>query len=146
MGAKTYDPQKVKLSLGGQIASGYADGTFISVERDEDSWSKVVGADGEVSRAKSANTAATLTLTLAQTSPFNDILSALAALDEVSAAGIFPVILKDNGGTTLISSGAGWVKKPPTVVMGKVVEGREWVLDLGKTIFFAGGNTDSDAA
>jgi hypothetical protein len=146
MGAKTYDPQKVKLSLGGQIASGYVDGTFISVERDEDSWTKVVGADGEVSRAKSANTAATLTLTLAQTSPFNDILSALAAADEVNSAGVFPVILKDNGGNTVISSGAGWVKKPPVAAFSKTVEGREWVIDLGKTVFFAGGNTDSDAA
>jgi hypothetical protein len=146
MGVKTYDPQQVSLSMGGQIASGFADGTFISVERDEDTFNKVTGADGQVSRSKTANKSATLTLTLAQTSPFNDILSALAAADEVSSTGVFPVILKDNSGTTIVSSGAGWIRKPPTSGFGKEIENREWVIDMASTIFFVGGNTDSDAA
>lgn len=145
MGVKTYDPQKVALSLGGQIMSGFADGTFISIERDENSFEKVTGADGDVSRSKTANKSATLTLTLNQTSPSNDILSALAALDEVASSGVFPVILKDNSGTTVVSSGAGWIRKPPTSGFGKVIETREWVIDLAATIFFIGGNTDSDA-
>jgi hypothetical protein len=83
---------------------------------------------------------------LAQTSPFNDILSALAAADEVSSTGVFPVILKDNSGTTIVSSGAGWIRKPPTSGFGKEIENREWVIDMASTIFFVGGNTDSDAA
>jgi hypothetical protein len=145
-GVKTYDPQQVSLSIGGQIASGFADGTFISVEPDEDTFTKVTGADGDVSRSKTANESATLTLTLAQTSPFNDILSALAAADKVSSTGVFPVIIKDNSGTTVVSSGAGWIRRLPTSGFGKEIENREWIIDMGKTIFFVGGNTDSDAA
>lgn len=146
MGVKTYDPQQVSLSLGGQIASGFADGTFINIERDEDTFTKVSGADGEVSRAKSANTAALLTLTLAQTSPYNDILSAFAALDELDGSGIVPMILKDGSGRTVASSAAAWIRKPPAAPFGKEVDNREWAIDLGKTLFFIGGNADSDAA
>jgi hypothetical protein len=140
MGLGTVDPQQVNVSIGGNIITGFADGTFLNVERDEDTWNKVVGADGSVARSKSANKAATLTLTLLQTSPSNDILSALAALDEETGDAEIPIIIKDNSGTTLVSAPESWIQKPPAIVYGKEVQNREWVFALSKTTFFAGGN------
>ena len=84
MPVHTYDPANVIVSIGGTPMSGFADGTFVMVSRDEDIFSKVSGADGEVSRAKSNNRSGSLTLTLMQTSMSNDVLSAIAVLDEIS--------------------------------------------------------------
>ena len=140
MAVHTYDPANVIVSIGGTPMSGFADGTFVMVSRDEDAFSKVSGADGEVSRAKSNNRSGSLTLTLMQTSMSNDILSAIALLDEVSNTGIVPVLVKEIGTDTILMSGEGWIKKIPDASYGKEVENREWVLDLATVNMFEGGN------
>ena len=53
MSVRTYDPKAVAVLIGGVPIGGFADGTFISVERDNDTFQKVSGSDGIVSRAKS---------------------------------------------------------------------------------------------
>ena len=55
--------------------SGFADGTFLTVDRDDDQWAKVTGADGTSTRIKSNNRSGNMTLTLKQSSPSNDVLS-----------------------------------------------------------------------
>ena len=140
MSVHTYDPANVIISIGGFPMSGFADGTFVTVARDEDIFAKVTGADGEVSRAKSNNRSGSLSLTLQQTSMSNDILSAIALTDEVSNAGVVPVLVKEIGTSTILMSGEGWVKKMPDAVFSKDVENREWVLDLATLNMFEGGN------
>ncbi len=140
MAVRTFDPANVIISIGGVPMSGYADGTFVMVARDEDAFTKVSGADGEVSRAKSNNRSGTLTLTLMQTSMSNDILSAIALLDETSNAGIVPVLVKEIGTLTILMSGEGWIKKFPDASYSKDVENREWILDLASLNMFEGGN------
>ena len=144
MAVRTYDPKQVAVLVSGVPMSGFADGTFISVERDEDAFSKVSGADGIVSRAKSNNSMGTLTLTLAQTSPSNDVLSALATLDELTNAGIFPIIVKDNSGRSIHFSSNAWVKKVPAAGYAKEVGNREWIFDLADYSPFIGGNSTFD--
>ena len=139
--AKTVDPNDVQIICGGNIASGYADGTFISISNDEELYSKSVGADGEVSRARMNNTSGTVTLTLQQTSPFNAVLSAFYAADKAGNNGVFPFMMKEAGtGTTLIFSQSAWVQDLPDVNYSKSVETREWTIALGKTDWFIGGN------
>lgn len=140
MAVRTYDPADVIVSIGGVPMSGYADGTFVTVARDEDAFTKVSGADGEVSRAKSNNRSGMLTLTLLQTSMSNNVLSAFALADEIANAGIVPVLVKEIGTSTILMSGEGWIKKFPDVAFSKDVETREWVLDLATLNMFEGGN------
>jgi len=140
MPVHTFDPANVIVSIGGTPMSGFADGTFVIVSRDEDIFSKISGADGEVSRAKSNNRSGSLTLTLMQTSMSNDVLSAIAVLDEISNAGIVPVLVKEIGTSTILMAGEGWVKKMPDAAYSKNVENREWVLDLATVNMFEGGN------
>ena len=140
MPVHTFDPATVIVSIGGTPMSGLADGTFVMVSRDEDIFSKVSGADGEVSRAKSNNRSGSLTLTLMQTSMSNDVLSAIAVLDEISNTGIVPVFVKEIGTSTILMAGEGWVKKMPDVSYSKEIENREWVLDLAIVNMFEGGN------
>jgi hypothetical protein len=131
MPVKTYSPGDVALSIGGNIITGYADGTFITVERETDAMTKVVGSDGEVSRTRSANYSGMLTLTLKQTSDGNRILGAYLLDDESDGSGVFDVLLADNLDNKIFSS-EGWCRKGPNEEFSNEETNREWVIDLAR--------------
>jgi len=131
---QTYSPQDTILTIDGNIISGYADGTFVSVEREVDAYTKVVGADGEVSRTRSANRSGTLTLTLKQTSDSNRVLGSLMLQDETDDSGSFDCYVKDNLGNKLFT-GIGWIRKVPTFEYGSDESNREWAIDLATVTF-----------
>lgn len=140
MAVRTFDPGQVTVSVDGITISGFADGTFIIAERTEESFTKVVGADGQVSRSKSNNRSGTFTITLLQTSPSNETLSALLARDEKNGNAIVPVLIKDNLGTSRLFTGTGWIQKMPNVEYGKEISNREWVIDCAEMDFNIAGN------
>ena len=139
MPIKTYDPKSVIITVGGVPMQGFADGTFVTVNRLNDSYSRHAGADGEVARAKSNDRRGEMTLTLAQTSLSNDILSGILVLDEKRNRGVVPIAVKDLSGTTTFFSGTGWIRKPPDSPFGKEIDNREWVFDLAEVDVFIGG-------
>lgn len=128
MALRTYDPKEVSIIAGGEIVQGYADGTFISIERDEDTWALQIGADGEGARSKSNNRSGTITLTLQQTSASNAILNALAQADELSNGGVFSVLVRDNNGGSLAAAETAWIQKPSNQEYGREAGEREWVI------------------
>jgi hypothetical protein len=142
MSVRTYDPKQVLVIIGGIPMSGFADGAFVSVERTSDTFTKVSGADGIISRAKTNDRSGALKFTIAQTSPSNDVLTGIAITDELSNAGVVPVLIKDNSGRSVFVSAFGWVKKPPTSEFAKDITNREWTLDLADLDVFVGGNAD----
>jgi hypothetical protein len=123
--------------------SGFSDGTFLEVVRDEATWTKVVGADGYVTRGKTNNFSGTLTLTLKQSSPSNDVLSGFAAVDEVSNSGIVPILVKDLSGNSTYFSGQGWVKQYANSTFAKDITDREWTIDLAQLDLFVGSNAET---
>lgn len=137
---KTYDPKQVILTVGGAVINGFADGTFISVERSNDMFAKVVGADGITSRAKSNDKSGTITITLAQTSSGNDILSGFAARDELANEGVVSISCKDLSGRSRYFSATAWVRKVPNSEFGKEVTDREWAMDCADLEVFVGGH------
>lgn len=143
MTLSTYDPDDVTLVFFGIPISGYADGTFVSVEFNEDSFTLAVGTDGDACRAKTSNGSGRATLTLMQSSKTNDALSAVHALDILtpSGDGIGPFLMKDNSGTTLYAAEKAWIVKPPTTVFSREVESREWILESDKMVAHVGGNS-----
>lgn len=142
----TYDPREVVVTFRGIPLTGFADGTFMNLERTEDTFTESTGASGETSRAKSNNRSASLELTLQQTSPSNDVLSIAHSQDEKANAGVGEVLVKDAKGTTLVVSPAAYVKKPPAVEYGKEITGRAWTLFLSECEIFVGGNTPQSIA
>lgn len=136
----TYSPEEYSVVVGGFRMSGFADGTFVSVAADEQRYNKHVGADGKVSRARTANRAGSITITLAQTSPSNDILSAFMLADETADAGVVPIFIKDAKGTTLHFAASAWVQRVPNDDRGKTISDTVWVLDCGAIQTFLGGN------
>lgn len=140
MAVRTYDPKQVAINIGGAPMQGFADGTFLNVERENDAFQKVVGADGVVSRAKSNDRSGLATLTLVQTSPSNDLLSALAVADELQNAGVVPITVKDLEGRTTYFAGTGWIRKMADSEFSNEITNREWAIDLAEVDVFIGGN------
>jgi len=141
MAAKTYSPKKVSITVAGVIITGYADGTFVSVERAADAFTKVVGSDGEVGRVHSADRSGKITITLQQTSESNDVLSALQIADETTLTGKFPVVVKDTNGTSLYMAGDAWIMKNPNAEYSNGMSTREWSIECADLVAFAGGNS-----
>lgn len=137
---KTYDPKQVSVIFAGKIISGFADGTFVKAERNEQTWNLKVGVDGEGARAKSNNKSGKVEITLLQSSQSNDDLSALAALDELSNNGVGAVVVIDKSGRTVCAAATGWVQKPAPVEDGKEIQNRVWVIETDELDIFVGGN------
>lgn len=140
---KTFDPKDVVITFGAGILTGFADGTFITVERDEDTFSSSTGADGEPLRVKSNNKMTTVTLTLQQSSDSNTFLSAVAQLDERSNQGVVPMAVKEINGDTLVTGGRAYIVKPATIEYSKEASTRAWSIKIAEGEVFVGGNVVS---
>ena len=137
---RTYDPKKIVGTWGAIIFSGYADGTFITIERNGDLFEKRKGADGSVDRINKNANDFSATLNLMQTSLINDLLSAVMITDGLTNLGIFPLTIKDLRGNTLFFAAQAWIAKDPDDEEGDSLAGREWRFDTGPAEKFTGGN------
>lgn len=120
---RTYDPEEVNVIVNGTILTGFADGTFVNVEQDEERYTPYVGAKGEVSRAKNANKMGKITITLSQDSPSNSYMSRLANSSET-----YPVAVVDQNYGSTSGGNDSWVEKRSSLEFGKEITEREWVI------------------
>lgn len=138
-GTRTYDPAGIIFTFGGILISGYAPDTFITATRNSDAFTLQVGAGGQTCRSRSQDKSGTITVSLMQSSPTNDVLSALADIDEKTGSGLGAVLIKDVNGTTVISAENAWIKKKPEAPFAKEASIREWVIETGELDHFIGG-------
>lgn len=134
---RTYDPKQVSLIYGGQIVTGFAEGSFITVERNEDSANIQVGAQGDTTRTVSNNKSGRITVVLQQTSPSNAVFDAQRIAMELSGAGVASLLGKDNGSGDKWAGAKTWPVKPPPMGYAAETSNREWILetdDLQMTI------------
>jgi hypothetical protein len=142
-GLKIYDANEVTIIIAGiPIDSGFADGEFLRIEQDSDDFTDVVGTDGEVTRSKTNDRRATVTLILMQSATGNAVLSALNLLDKKvgSGAGVGPFLVRDKQGTSLYSASKCWIAKPPTASFGREAGPREWKVRVADIERLDGGN------
>jgi len=139
---RQYDPLDIKMSWNGIIFTGFAEGTFITVERNEDAFNMQVGSGGDVVRVKSNNRSGLATLTLMQSSPTNDLLSTKSVLDErLGVAGqVGPLSIVDFNGTTKIFALNTWIQKPAQVEFSNTASQREWMFACASIDMFIGGH------
>lgn len=139
---KEYDANEVTCNFSlFPIESGYADGEFIRIEQDNDSFSAVQGTDGEVTRSKTNQDLTTVTIILMQSSDGQAILSTIHNADKISGngAGIGPLMIRDRQGLSVFEADA-WIKGPPKVSYDRGATGREWSLHCTNVVRFDGGN------
>lgn len=142
---KTYSPDHVILTFHGIIINGYANDTFIEVERDEDTFMKYTGALGDVARSKNLNKGGKVTVTLMATAPINDFLANTALADEntvLTSPDQFygPLQIKDLAGKMECFAEIAWISKWPKIDRAKESGTVQWVFDCASIEVYPGGN------
>jgi hypothetical protein len=140
MATRTYDPGQHHASFGSIPLQGFADGTYFTVERMSEAFTSVAGAGGEVARVRMRDKRGSIKFSCMASSPTNDLLSAIAALDEAngSGQGVFQIV--DAHGTTVVLASNAWIKKLPTTEFSKELPHREWEFECENLELFVGGN------
>lgn len=141
---KNYDPDGIIVTVNAIPVQGFAPGTFVRVERDEDTFTEQVGAGGDVVRVRNRNRMGKVTITLLQSSPTNDQLSLMHRADELTAPGVVStgvgqVMVKELNGATVAGGANAWVRKPPQIEFGAEASNREWVIQVADMDMFVGG-------
>lgn len=133
----TYNFNDVSLIVGIRQIKGFEDGSEITVERDEDSFTKKVGVGGEVTRSRTNNSSGKITFSLDQFSELNQYLTNIMNLDERTGTGVIPVKLvdKSNPHNEIAIATQAWIMKPSSKSFGRESGPREWVIDCADLNF-----------
>lgn len=140
---KIYDSNQVSLVLFGiPIDSGFDEDTFIEIEFDEPVYQKVVSVDGEVTRSKTNNRSAKMTVSMMQTADANTPLSAILQLGlnvPVGGADVGAILVRDRNGLSIHTADQAWIAENPKVNYGKKGTPRQWIIETGKMLSILGG-------
>ncbi len=136
-----YDLDQMTIALGPILLDGFQEGEAVTIETPE-TFTMKVGADGKVSRSKTLNLSAIVTITLMQTSACNDLLGALHLLDRNAAngAGIVPLYIRDRGGRSVYTGAQAWIAKAPDLTFGNEASPRAWVIHVSRLNRIDAGN------
>lgn len=121
-----YDAKKVTISFAGRVITGIMDGTFVTVERDTDTFNDIVGSSGEVVLGANNDQRGSIKITLLQTSPDVDFFYGKIAEYEVTGQVTpSPVLVRDQINGFLHEASEAWVLRPPDAEYGREPTGRE---------------------
>lgn len=149
----TYSPNDITIILSQastgvtHIVSGFSEDSIVSIERNSETFELYTGADDTNTRIYKANTSATLTIPLQQTSNSNDILSQLYINDKNSrnSSGLFSITVKDNSGRSTYFSAEAYIAVVPSSEFGNSMQTREWQIQASRLEQFIGGNSSLSA-
>ena len=136
----TYSPELMTVAFNGINITGFMDGTFIEIERNEDGFTTHVGATGDVTRTRNLNRSGKVTLTLTQASPVNDLLAAMHLQDEIFGLSYGSLQIKDLSGNMTARAHQAWIMKTPKIERAKESGSCVWVFECAALEIFAGGN------
>lgn len=142
----TFAPNRVQIVISQEstglnyVLSGFSEDSIVSIERASQSFSLYVGADNTTTRVFNANNAANITLTLAQTSESNDVLSGLYNSDVNNLSGLFSIMVKDTSGRSYYFAEEAYIGTIPTSGFANSMQTREWVISAADMEHVVGGN------
>ena len=135
-----YDPAAVVASFGDIDIQGYADGTFLEVEHEEDSFTKKVGSTGAATRVMNRNRSGKITITLMHAAPTNDLLMAKYREDRATGLAYKAFQVKDLHGNMRCKAAECWIMKAPKIERAKDAVHTVWVFECANLDIDAGGN------
>ena len=138
----THSPEDVVVSINDYLLSGFASGTYINIKLNSENFKRVPGIRGKDSRIHTRDRSGSITFSLLQTAPDNDVLSAIVAFDEVNLTGLLNVVVKDSGGSTGLQFRECYITGFPSVnFSGDELSQRDWKINFsGITRYNVGGN------
>jgi hypothetical protein len=121
-----FDAKSVTVTVNGTFITGFADGTFVQGEKDEDNFTTSVGAQGDVVVNEVNNPLGTVTITIQQTSPSVAYLNGLANSKE-----FVPVwVISNNSPKEKFGGSKCRVKKPSSSSFSNEDEDREYEIQV----------------
>lgn len=117
-GVRTFSPKKVTVMYGGRVVTGFAEGSMIKCEKNEENNMPHVGVLGEVSRAINADNTGKITISLAGTSPWIGIFARKAAANQLESCNV--IDMNEHG--INVGGSECWIVKAPGINIGKEVE------------------------
>lgn len=140
---RKYAPDDVITVIGTQQVIGLHEGSFIEAERDVETASTHVGADGEVTLVISPNHAGKVKVVLQQSSPLNDYFTTLllALQNKDMGNAVVPISVTDKNGSTVVSAKQAVTQKPVKISFADKPEGREWTFITGYLDMQPGGES-----
>lgn len=127
---KNFDPAKHIVTFKGYVLTGFAAGTYVSVERHEDTYTYQYGAHGDMVRVRNRKRGGRATVNLMGISPSNDILSTILALDETTGLGYGAFQVIDLNSNTVVHATNAWIVRPANFTVADDHTDREWMFDL----------------
>jgi hypothetical protein len=126
---RAYDSASCKLLLGGWQPYGFAEGSKITISRNEDHFNTMVGADGEFSVGINRNESGTITIQIQETAKeTNAILASWVTASKASRLVGFPVYFEDPTGLSLISPVGIVMQQGDYTVDGDGIPVIEWTI------------------
>ncbi|WP_443699032.1 hypothetical protein [Pseudomonas sp.] len=125
-----YSPSDVSLTIGGYVITGWDNFT---ISRRVKGFSPIYGIRGKNTRVKSKDTSATISISLIQTSPSNDVLGYIHELDLDEGTARINLMLKDTSGKSVFSSNEAFITSYPTVSYTGDFTYRNWEIFLQST-------------
>lgn len=124
----TYDVEKLSILLNEREVYGLAEGSVVSVERNQDFFINHTGVRGEVSRAVVRDNSGLITIRLQMTSPFCGVIERMKTLDavmQVGGIGAPPVVtfrVVDPSSNVQVMASYVWLQSQGTI---------EWSNEVG---------------
>ena len=139
----SYIPESVNCLIAGFIPiTGFVDGTFISVDKDEMPYSSVRMPDGTIARKYNNSQTYTITITLHNGAETNNLLTKMWQVDELTQIGKFPLLIKDQSGSDLLFSTESWIEGIPSLTKSNAIDSRVWVIKSAFATINVGGNEE----
>lgn len=137
-----YSPEDVVILLAGiHKVTGFADGTFVSIDKFSPTFTVKESTDGFVTRSLRASNLYTVRLTLNQASDSNNVLSLFHNADKITRGRAkFPIIIKDGSGSSVMFSAEAWISSVPSAQFSTSIEVREWEITCAAAANNIGGN------
>ena len=140
------DDFSIVLSKGDFVhkITGFADGTFISMERLVPTSEPYQGVgDNAMARTKRRINSMNVTVSLHSASPSNYVLQKLQdadAADPMSNEWVFNCTIKDLSGQTVLSTANAIIMAPATAAYSTTIETRDWGIFMFGSNLQIGGN------
>lgn len=141
MATRTYRPEDVNLSLGTYRITGF---TEVRVAQNAKTFRHESGLRGKTTRVKTRDRSGSITISMQQTSPDNDLLSQIVSQDEVNQTGRFELTLTDTSGQSSLIFQYGYFEGYPDMGFSQEGQTREWVFNYQDVVEYSvGGNSNS---
>lgn len=135
-----YSPEDIQVMVGTSKVDGFSLDSVISIAKVNNNYVPKINADGSVSRTHKGDNVFNVSISLSNASEWNQIFTYMTLVDRTLQMGKFPLLIKDDQGSSILVSPTTWIERMPDSSYTTGVETREWLLCCSHAVFNIGGN------